>query len=288
MPYRRSYKKKTVLQKAKNQKSAKAQSKQIQTLARQVGNLKDATRELSIPVFYRCGYSSRTNAYPLIVPLSSGPSETSGADTNNTPEDYMKWSQVFNYRNRGNDIQKKNIKIYSQYVDCILEPGGEQDMLIHTIFLVKLRNDEGQAQKTYDETDGMMHLEPSEDFCTNEGRDGAQAFVNPLKFDIIKRWEKHTCGDKILESEDPTAGEIERGGGSIQNNAGAISRWTFKINYGGRHIKSVGKDKSVNDILYKDLAPEDKYYLLAFSDNSTVDLENPLLSISSIVKARLF
>lgn len=281
-------KKKTVLQKAKTSKGANAQSKQIQTLARQVGNLKDASRELTLPTFYKCGYSSRTNSYPLIVPLTSGPSQTDAADTNNTPNDHMKWQQVFNYRNSGNDTQRKNIKLYSQYVDCVLEPGGEQDMLIHTIFLIKLRNEEGQAQKTYETTGEMQAMEEGDDFVTNEGRGGAQAFMNPLKYEIIKRWEKHTCGDKILESEDPGAGEIERSGGAIVNNAGAISRWTFKVNYGGRHIKCVGRDQSVNDLVYQDMNPQDKYFLVAFSDNSTADLENPLLSVSSIVKARLF
>lgn len=281
-------KKRTVLQRAKMSKSAAAQSKQIQTLARQVGNLKDASRELTLPVFYKSGYSSRTDAYPLIVPLTSGPSLTDAAETNNTPSDQMYWDMVFNYRNAGNDIQRKNIKLYSQYVDCILEPGGEQQTLIHTLFLIKLRNDEGQAQKTYETTGHMQHLSEGEDFCSNTGRAGAQAFMNPLKFDIIKRWEKHTMGDKVFESIDPGAGEIERSGGAILNNAGGISRWTFKINYGGRHIKSVGRDKSVNDLVYQDLNPEDKYFLIAFSDNSTLDLENPLLSVSSIVKARLF
>lgn len=281
-------KKKTVLQRAKRSKGAAAQSKQIQTLARQVDYLKDASRELTLPTFYKCGYSSNTNSYPLIVPLTSGPSQTDAADSNNVPNDHMKWIQVFNYRNAGNDIQKKNIKVYSQYVDCVLEPGNEESMLIHTIFLVKLRNNEGQALKTYETTHGMMSMEEGEDFATNEGRSGAQAFMNPLKYEIVKRWEKHTCGDKIQESELPGAAEIERSGGSIQNNSGAISRWTFKVNYGGRHIKSVGRDQSVNDLVYQDMNPEDKYFLVAFSDNSVVDLENPRLSVSSIIKARLF
>lgn len=272
---------KTVLSRAKRSSSASAQSTQIQTLARQVDVLKDAGRERSIPTYYNTSYSSRTNAYPLVVPLSSGPGAAGSATTNNSPGDTMVWEKVFNYGGPIQNETRQNLKLYSQYVDVILEPGNEEDILVHTIFLVKLRNDEGQAQRVYNDTANMSSLGVGQDFTTNQQRLGAQAWLNPERYEIHKRWEMHTCGDEKVE---PTPG----GAGIIQNMSGAINRWGFKLNYGGRHLRATGLSTEVSNINYNDIAPEDKYFLIAFSDNSTLDLENPLLSVSSVIKARMF
>lgn len=272
---------KTVLQRAKHSRGAKAQSKQIQTLARQVGNLKEATREASIPTYYQASYSSKTDAYPLIVPLTSGPSLTAPAESNNTPKDLLQWTKVFNTAGVSPTATRQNLKLYSQYVDVILEPGNEEDMLIHTLFLVKLRNEGGIARRTYNDTSGMQVMGDDKDFCTNAQRDGAQAWLNPERYHIIKRWELHTVGDEKIE---PTPGAA----GIIQNMSGAINRFGFKINYGGRHLRVSGNDTTVQNIHYNDMEPEDKYFLVVFSDNSRLDLENPLLSVSTVIKARMF
>lgn len=272
---------KTVLQRAKRSRGAKAQSKQIQTLARQVGNLKDATREALIPTYYQASYSSKTDAYPLIVPLTSGPSLTAPAESNNTPKDLLQWTKCFNTAGVSPTATRQNLKLYSQYVDVILEPGNEEDMLIHTLFLVKLRNEGGIARRTYNDTSGMQVMGDDKDFVTNAQRDGAQAWLNPERYHIIKRWELHTVGDEKIE---PTPGAA----GIIQNMSGAINRFGFKINYGGRHLRVTGNDTTVQNIHYNDMEPEDKYFLVVFSDNSRLDLENPLLSVSTVIKARMF
>lgn len=272
-------KKKSVLERAKRHRGARAQSKQIQTLARQVDNLKDANREHSIPTYYSMSYASRTDSYPLVVPLTSGPAP-SGAETNNVPADDCSWTKVFNYA-QPLSATKQNLKLYSQYVDVILEPGNEEDMLIHTIFLVKLRDDEDRARRTYEQTNNMSQLNDVNDFTTNKDRSGAQAWLNPERYKIIKRWEMHTCGDEKVE---PTPGAS----GIIQNMSGAINRFGFKINYSGRHLKITGLNAQISDITYEEITPESKYFLIAFSDNSRVDLENPKISVSSIIKARMF
>lgn len=277
MPFRR--KRKTVLQKAKVAKGASAQSKQIQTLARQVDNLKDANREHSVPTYYSMSYSSKTNAYPLIIPLTAGPSPQSAVDTNNTPGDDCNWTKVFNYT--VDFPNKQNLKLYSQYVDVILEPGNEEDILIHTFFLVRLKNDGDIARRTYRQTLNMKNMTDAIDFVVNGQRDGAQAWLNPERYEIIKRWEMHTCGDEKIE---PTPGAS----GIIQNMSGAINRFGFKLNYSGKHLKVSGTSSKITDVLYQEMPPESKYFLVAFSDNSTIDLENPRVSVSSIVKARMF
>lgn len=276
----RTQRKKTVLQRAKHRKGAHAQSKQIQTLARQVVNLKEKDRDITIPTYYTMSYSSRTDAYPLIVPLTAGPSPQSSADSNNTPADDCNWTKIFNYA-EGVSTTKQNLKLYSQFVDVILEPGNEEDMLIHTIFLVKLKNDDGRARRTYTQTLSMRNMTHMNDYVSNVERPGAQAWLNPERYDILKRWELHTCGDEKIE---PTPGSA----GIIQNKSGAINRFGFKINYSGRHLKINGTSAQIGDLLYNDIEPESKYFLVAFSDNSILDIENPLLSVSSVIKARMF
>lgn len=277
----RTYRRKTVLQRAKKSSAAPAQQKQIMTLSRQVNTLQEANREHSIPTYYSCSYSSRTDVYPLIVPLSSGPSLIAGAESNNLPVDYLTWEKCFNTAGVTPTATRQNLKLYSQFVDLILEPGNEEDILIHTIFLVKLRNDEGIARRTYNDTSSMSSMTVNEDYVSNSQRSGAQAWLNPERYIIIKRWEMHTCGDEKME---PTPGAA----GVIQNMSGAINRIGFKINYGGRHLKVTGNTSTIQNIQYNDIPPEDKYFLVAFSDNSTLDLENPQLSVSSVIKARMF
>jgi len=280
MPHFRK-KKKTVLERAKKSKGKVAQSKQIQTLARQVDNLKDANREHSMPTYYSMSYSSRTNSYPLVVPLTAGPSpDSTTAVTTNVPFDSCNWEKVFNYAETSTTV-KQNLRMYSQYVDVILEPGNEEDMLIHTIFLVKLNNDEDRARRTYQQTVGMTALNDKLDYVSNKDRSGAQAWVNPERYEVIKRWEMHTCGDEKVE---PTPGAS----GNIQNWSGAINRFGFKINYSGRQLKITGRDAKINDYKYVAISPESKYFLLCFSDNSVLDTENPLLSVSAITKCRMF
>ena len=166
-------------------------------------------------------------------------------------------------------------------MDVILEPGNEEDILIHTIFLVKLRDDEDQATRTYRQTSNMTNLNNNIDYISNVQRDGAQAWVNPERYIVINRWEMHTCGDEKIE---PTPGSS----GIIQNMSGAINRFGFKINYSGRHLKATGVGTTIHNVNYNDIEPGSKYFLLCFSDNSIVDLENPQLSVSSVIKARMF
>lgn len=272
-----------LVRKAKRSKGAAAQSQQIQTLSRQVEIVKDKLKDHSIPVYYKAGYSSNTDVYPLIVPLSSGPSSTAPAGSNNAPNDDLEWYPCFNteYATSAVNKDKQNIKLYSQYVDVIVESGNEEDMLIHTVFLVSLNDLDGRARRTYNDTASMHTWTAGEDFISNSDRSGAQAYINPERYQIHKRWEFHTCGDVVTE---PTAGAA----GTIRNMSGAINRFGCKVNYSGRHIKVSGIGTDLDDLHYNDIAPGSKYWLVFFSDNSTLDLENPTVSVNSIIKARLF
>lgn len=278
----RHKKKPTVIERAKRRKGAGAQSKQIQTLARQVDHLKESTRELTIPINWAVSYKSRTDAYPLCVPLTSGPrsGEFGVAQTNNTPIDRMDWVKWGTYPGALINNQKANLKLYSQYVDMILEPGGEVDLLNHTIFVVQLRDDnEGLARSTYIRTNGVTSLDQSVDYITNIDNPGSQAWLNPQLYKIHKRYEAFTCGNN-----DGTLASAPL----MRNKSGGYNRFGFKLSYGGRHLRAAEASAEVQSITYDDIPPEYKYFIIAFSDNSVVDLENPSLSVSSTIHSRMF
>lgn len=278
----RHHKKKTILQDAKKKTGAKAQSRQIQRLARSVDIVKEKTKELSIPTNYHTGYSSRTDAYPLVVPLTGGPKSgayAGGPITNNTPLDDMNWVKWGSFPGAAVNTQKGRIRLYSQYVDMILEPGGETDLLIHTIFVVQLRDEnEGMARQTYERTAKMTALEEDLDYCTNPDRQGGQVWLNPQLFRIHKRYEFHTGGD---------TNEYLPSGQNMRNYSAGINRVCFKLNYGGRQLRATERSAEIQSITYNDIPPEYKYFIVAFSDNSVADLENPLLSVSSTIHTRI-
>lgn len=283
------HKKKTVLQNAKKKTGAKAQSKQIQRLARQVDSVRESTREQTVPINYRCGYSSRsdpsvTQGAPLIIPLTSGPkSGTTGtATTNNTPADLMNWVKWGSFPGAAVNTQLGNLKLYSQYIDLIVSPGGEVDLLNHTLFLVQLRDDgAGMARQTYIRTGSMSSLTLDLDYTDNPDNAGSQVWLNPLLYKIHKRIECFTAGN----TNEPIASDT---GIVMQNHSGGYNRYGMKISYGGRHLRATERSAEIQSITYNDIPPEYKYFIIAFSDNSPVDLENPLISVSSTISARMF
>lgn len=281
---RNNRKKKTVLQNAKNKTGAKAQSKQISRLARQVDVLQDKTKELSVPINYRVGYKSRTDTYPLIIPLSSGPkSGTTGtATTNNVPLDLMNWVKWGSFPGGAVNNQLGNLKLYSQYIDLIVEPGGEIDLVNHTIFLVQLKDGgAGEARQTYIRTGGMMSMTKDLDYTSNPDNPGSQAWMNPQLYKIHKRIECFTAGN----TNEPIASDTAI---TMRNKSGGYNRFGMKISYSGRHLRATERSAEIQSITYDDIPPEYKYFIVAFSDNSTLDLENPSISVSSTVHARMY
>lgn len=275
--------KQTVLQNAKKKTGAKAQSNQIQRLARQVDGVKDRLAETSIQKNWHCGYSSRTNAYPLIVPLTSGPKSgaTGTATTNNVPSDLMNWITWGSFPGGAVNTEKGRIALYSQYIDMILTPGGETDVLCHTIFVVQLRDDkEGMANQTYRRTTNMSSMELDLDYCTTPGAGGAQAYLNPKLYRIHKRYEFVTAGN-ITEPgvDDSTL--------LLNGKTAGHHRVQLKLSYGGRQLRTTGRSEEVQGIVYNDIPPQYKYFIIVFSDNSTLDLENPSFQVHSTITSRL-
>ena len=273
----------------KKHTGAKSQSKQISRLARQVDSLQDKTKELSTPINYNCGYSSRSDpsvsqGVPLIIPLTSGPkSGTTGtAKTNNNPSDLMNWVKWGSFPGPAVSTTQGNLKLYSQYVDLMVTPGGEIDLLNHTLFVVQLRDDgAGMARQTYSRTSNMSSLTNNLDYVDNPDNAGSQVWLNPLLYRIHKRIECFTAGN----TNEPIASDTAIG---MQNHSGGYNRFGFKLNYSGRHLRATERSSEIQSITYTDIPPEYKYFIIAFSDNSSLDAENPLISVSSTISARIF
>ena len=289
MPYNRK-KRRTVLAKAKKYKSANAQSKQIASLARSVDTLKINNKKLSIPVHYHCGYSSRTDVArpgPLIVPLTGGPKSgvyAGGPFTNNTPADQLNWIKWGSFPGGAVNNQRGNLRLYSQYVDMQLTPGGEVDFCNHTIFVVSLRDDkDGMARQTYIRTSNMTSMENDLDYTDNPDDEGNQVYINPLLYRIHHRFEANTAGS-LAEPISADTGTLIR---SDAKNAG-FNSWQFKLNYGGRALKATERSAEIQSITYDDIPPEYKYFIVAFSNNSISDLENPNLAVHSTITGRIF
>lgn len=259
-------------------------------MARQVDVLKINDKKLSIPVHYHCGYSSRTDVArgsPLIVPLTAGPRSgqySGNAITNNTPPDFLNWIKWGSFPGQAVNTQRGNLRLYSQYVDMQLTPGGEVDFCNHTIFVVSLRNDtDGMARQTYTRTGSMMSMTNDLDFTDNPDDDGNQVYLNPLLYRIHHRFEANTAGS-LTEPISADTGTLIR---SDAKNAG-FNSWQFKLNYGGRALKATERSAEVQSINYDDIPPEYKYFIVAFSNNSISDLENPNLSVHSTITGRIF
>lgn len=282
-------KKKTVLQKAKKFTSAKAQSKQIASLARQVDVLKITDKKLSIPVNYHCGYSSRTDVArgsPLIIPLTGGPKSgayTGGPTTNNTPGDLMNWVKWGSFPGGAVNNQKGNMRLYGQHVEIQVTPGGEVDFTNHTLFVVQLRDDkEGMARQTYIRTEKMAGMEVDLDYTDNPDDQGNQVYLNPMLYKIHHRFECTTAGD--LADITAVAGTLIRS--DVQNSG--YNKFAFKLNYGGRALKATERSAEIQSVTYDDIPPEYKYFIVAFSNNSISDLENPNIAVHSTINGRLF
>jgi hypothetical protein len=119
------------------------------------------------------------------------------------------------------------------------------------------------------------------DFWSGAGREGAQVWLNPQLYRIHKRYEFHTIG----KTDEPDASDTAI---TMQNRSGGMNRHGFKLSYGGRHLKATGRTEEIGTVTYDEITPESKYFFLFFSDNSVLDLENPLVSVSSTVATRMF
>ena len=285
----RRYRRKTTAQKNKRRirtrrPTARNQKKQIQSTQNQIIAIKKHLNLSKERIRWHCGFHNATiNEYPLIIPLTSGPSTSNPAEMNTTLGTDVPWNVTMTpVPQQGSNLRSKVI-VNKQYVDLTITAGNEASLLQFTAFLVQLQPK--TAQQTYESTSSMSSLTYDEDFVTTKnilGLDtGYGAYLNNDKFKIIKRIEFETGGnapDSTGPDETNATGDTGRG-----TRSWYLRRAQMKVNYGSTLFKSAGNSDSSLTLEYKDINPEQKRFIIIFSDNGTGDLESPSVSMSSLI-----
>ncbi len=267
-------------QSIKRSRGAKAQQKQIQSNQNQIVAIKNHINLTKQRIRWHCGFTGVSiTAYPLIIPLTSGPSTTNPATLNQAIPLPVPWNITMTPRPQDTAQLRNKVVVNKQYIDLTVTAGNENAQLQFTAFMVQLQDK--VAEQTYDATGGMTQLVRGEDYITplnSLSQDsGYGAFLNNARFKIIKRLEFETF-----------SGASGGAGGSTGNvgqgtRSGVLHRCQAKLNYGSTLFKSAGGGDSSATLEYGNLNPEQKRFIVIFSDNSLVDLQFPTVSMSSLI-----
>lgn len=265
--------------------TARNQKRQIASTQNQIVAIKKQLNLTKKRVRWHCGfYNLGMTSYPLIIPLTNGPSATQPAVVNTVLGQNLPWTLTMTDGLQATSSNKSKYVVNKQYVDLAISSGNEADLLHYTAFLVQLQPK--TAKQTYDATGSMQNMVRDKDFITPVdilGNDsGYGVYINNDRYKIIKRLEFETAG--ILPSAHPenkissASGDTGRGSRTLQ-----IRRTQFKVNYGSTIMKSAGGNETGTSLNYAELDPAMKRFVVIFSDNSIVDGQVPNISMSSLV-----
>lgn len=262
--------------------TARNQQKQIMSNQNQIIGIKKHLNLTKERIRWHCGVvGASMTSYPLIIPLTSGPSVSSPAVINNIASTPLPWNVTMTPSIQNVLTSRNKIIVNKQYVDFTITGGNENEILNYTAFLVQLN--QRNATQTYTDTGSMSGMVRNEDFVTPTtalGVDtGYGAYINTDKYKIIKRLEFETAGAWPLANPGNATGNTGRG-----TNSWYLRRSQFKVNYGSTLMSSAGDGSSTGaDLTYSDIKPEQKRFIIVFNNNSLTDLEYPTFSISSLI-----
>lgn len=270
---------------SKQRPSARNQKKQIASNQNQIIAIKKHINLTKERVRWHCGFVGLSmTSYPFIIPLTSGPSLTQPASVNTVLGEPVPWQVVMTPGLQATPANKSKYVVNKQYVDLTITSGNEAALTHYTAFLVQL--EPKTASQTYQSTTSMSTMVRDQDYITplnSVGNDsGYGAYINNDRYKIIKRIEFETLG--IVPTAHPenkvssASGDTGRGTRTLQ-----VRRSQFKINYGSTVFKSAGDDATGVTLNYADINPEQKRFIVIFSDNSLLDLETPVVSMSSLI-----
>jgi hypothetical protein len=227
-----------------------------------------------------CGFDSvSVTSYPLVIPLTSGPKNLSPANMNTVIPTPVPWNATMTPTPQNLGTLRSKVVVNKQYVDLRISTGNEQSVISFTAFIVQLQPK--VAQQTYQETSQMSSLTRDADYCCptdSLGNDsGYGAYINNQRYKIIKRLEFETLGGASGGAAGST-GNVGRG-----TRTGIMHRAQAKINYGSTIFKSSGNNSTTQTLTYSEINPEQKRFILLFSDNALLDLEFPTVTLSSLI-----
>jgi len=278
-------KRKTTAQKNKRRirtrrPTARNQKRQIASTQNQIIAIKKHLRLTKERLRWHCGtVGTIINTYPMIIPLTSGPSAVNPAVMNNLTATSLPWTTTMTPQPQNSSVLRSKCVINKQYVDLTISAGTENSVLQFTAFIVQLQPK--VAQQTYESTGGMTGLVLNDDYVVPTTALGLEtgygAYINSQRFKIIKRIELETFSG----ASGGAAGSTGNTGSGTRN--GILHRAQFQINYGSTLFKSSGSGETLASLEYSKINPEQKRFILIFSDNSLVDLEFPTVSMSSLI-----
>lgn len=260
--------------------TARNQRRQIASTQNQIIAIKKHINLTKQRMRWHCGFTDvAMTAYPLIIPLTSGPSVTNPANMNTVVATPVPWNVTMTPAPQNSSVLRSKVVVNKQYIDLTVKSASENSPLSYTAFIVQLVDN--SAQQTYDTTGSMSTLVRGEDYISPLnalGQDsGYGAYINNARFRIIKRLEFETLGGASGGAAGST-GNTGRG-----TRTGILHRAQAKLNYGSTLFKSTGDGDSSLTLQYEQLNPEQKRFIVIFSDNSLVDLEFPSVSMSSLI-----
>ena len=262
--------------------TARNQKKQIASTQNQIVAIKKHLNLTKERMRWHCGFTGvAMTAYPLIIPLTSGPSVTNPAVVNTVIGTSVPWTTTMTPAPQGINTFRSKTVVNKQYVDLTVTAGNETALLHLTAFVVQLQPK--VAQQTYTDTSSMSTLIRGTDYITPltalGGDSGYGAYINNQRYRIIKRLEFETAGYS------PSANALGQATGNTGRgtNSWYLKRTQLKLNYGSTLFKSSGDVATTQSLEYADINPEQKRFIVIFSDNSLVDLEFPSISMSSLI-----
>lgn len=265
----------------KQRPTARNQKRQIASTQNQVIAIKQHLNLIKERMRWVCGFTDvSVTRYPLIIPLTSGPKLLSPATMNTSPVTTpVPWKITMTPTPQALGTFRNKIVVNKQYVDLTIATGNENSVVSFTAFLVQLQPK--VAQQTYQETSQMSSLTRDADYCCPDNSLGADSgygcYVNNQRYKIIKRLEFETLGGASGGAAG-SSGNVGQG-----TRTGILHRCQAKINYGSTIFKSSGDTATSQTLTYNEILPEQKRFILLFSDNELVDLEFPTVSMSSLI-----
>lgn len=268
----------------KSRPTAHNQKKQILSLQNQTQHISQHLNLLKERCRWHMGFTGvAMTSYPLIIPLTSGPSPNNPAVVNTVIGTSVPWALTMTPAPQGIGTFRSKSVVNKQYVDLTVTAGNETALLHLTAFVVQLQPK--VASQTYTDTSSMSTMTRGNDYITPlnavGGDSGYGAYINNQRYKIIKRVEFETAGF-------PPTGYSGQPGASTGNTGSGTNGWyckrsQMKINYGSTLFKSSGNVATQQTLEYADINPEQKRFIVIFSDNSLVDLEFPSISLSSLI-----
>lgn len=261
--------------------TARNQKRQIASNQNQIVAIKKHINLTKERCRWHCGfYQKYMTAYPLIIPLTSGPSPANPASMNTILGTTVPWTLTMTPNPQDDPTKRSKVVVNKQYVDLTVTSGNEAALQHLTAFVVQLQPK--VASQVYEETSSMQTLVRGTDFITPlniAGNDsGYGAYVNNSRFRILKRLEFETAG----------AGPDTQVGNATGNTGRGTQSWyakrtQMKLNYGSTLFKSSGSSASSETLQYSEINPEQKRFIVIFSDNGLGDLEQGAVSMSSLI-----